>query len=105
MAQVGIILFNYLFTYLALTKQRPDFQAMKDEAEDKNCTYKNEDLFKKNQANEGTAVVLIPTSVEGDVVATALGDSQIRRTKAKRKTPSPPARSLGISSNQSIFSK
>ena len=105
MAQVGIILFNYLFTYLALTKQRPDFQTMKDDAEDKNCTEKNEDLLKKNQANEGTAVVLIPTSIEGDVVASALGNSQIRRTNAKTMTPSPPARSFGISWNRSIFSK
>lgn len=105
LAQVGIILFNYLFTYLSLTRQRPDFQTMKNSVEDRNCTEKTEDLSEKNQTNDGRTVVLVPNSVEDDASSLELSESQIRSTNAKAKTQAPPVKSFGISWNRSILGK
>jgi hypothetical protein len=50
-AQIGIILFNYMFTYLSLVRQKPDFEHIKNSEKNENENNENENNAIKNTKN------------------------------------------------------
>ena len=93
MAQTGIILFNYLFTYLSLVRQKPDFESVKEVGEKEEQEHEEKDEKKRGKGEEyekSTKVVLLTAagdaksdgSEKGKVVSAA--ESQSSRSRMQQ---------------------
>lgn len=81
MAQVGVILFNYLFTYLALIKQRPDFQNMGNPGKiaESNGVADDSSKQKGGIGAEVEELPVIPSSGDDEGASTSVNKSQTKR--------------------------
>ena len=93
LAQTGIILFNYLFTYLSLVRQKPDFESVKEVGEKEEQEHEEKDEKKRGKGEEyekSTKVVLLTAagdaksdgSEKGKVVSAA--ESQSSRSRMQQ---------------------
>jgi hypothetical protein len=77
-AQIGIILFNYMFTYLSLVRQKPDFEQIKNSEYNEN---KNEKTENENNENENNAAK--DTKNNENLRIESSADMFLKKTSAK----------------------